>query len=147
MNAAELETLLRRELSPVDHHGEIIEVIGDVHLKMRLPVLPNYMSKDMPPGSGQMMLSAPIMMGLADTAMYAAIHAFYGAAAIGEIVNFNISFMRVAGAKDIVAEVKLLRKGRKLAFLETFLVAAGDTEACAHVTATYSVWQPAQQVG
>jgi acyl-coenzyme A thioesterase PaaI-like protein len=144
MNAAELEVLLRRELPPVDQRGEIIEEIGGAHLTMRLPVHPNYVSKDIPPGSGQMMLSAPIMMGLADTAMYAAIHAFYGATTIGAIVNFNISFMRVAGAKDIVAEVKLLRKGRKLAFLETFLVAAGDTEACAHVTATYSVWQRTQ---
>ncbi|MGE3772542.1 MAG: PaaI family thioesterase [Gammaproteobacteria bacterium] len=142
MNAQEIAALLHRELPPVDHRGEMIEEIGKSRLRMRLPALPEYVSRDLPPGSGQSMLSAPIMMGFADTAMFAAIHAFYGARAIGAIVNFNVSFMRIAGAKDLVAEVRLLKKGRKLAFFDVLLHGTDETEPCAHVTATYSVWQP-----
>ena len=142
MNARELEALLARELPSVDHRGEVIEEIGPAHLRMRLAVRPDYLSVDVPPGSGQAMLSAPVMMGFADTAMYAAVHVFYGASAIGAIVNFSTSFMRIAGSDDLLAEVMLLKKGRKLAFLETRLTSLGQSEPCALVTATYSVWQP-----
>jgi acyl-coenzyme A thioesterase PaaI-like protein len=75
----EIEGLLRRHLPVIDHRGECVEEISKNRLRLRLPMRSDYVSSDLPPGSGQNVVSAPVMMGLADTAMYATIHAFYGA--------------------------------------------------------------------
>ena len=103
LSPPEILTLLKRNLPIEDHRGEIIEAIGASHLRMRLPVAPEYLSHDLPPGSGQAVLSGPITMGFADTAMYACVHAFYGADILAVIVNFNVSFLSVAGNADVTA--------------------------------------------
>ena len=58
---------------------------------------------------------------------------------LAAIVGFNVSFFRVAGAEDVTAVARLLRKGRSLAFVEAHLYSGSREEPCAHVTATYSV--------
>ena len=77
LSPPEVLALLKRNLPIEDQRGEIIEEIGASHLRMRLPVVPEYLSHDLPLGSGQTVLSGPIAMGFADTAMYACVHAFY----------------------------------------------------------------------
>jgi acyl-coenzyme A thioesterase PaaI-like protein len=139
LSLPEVLTLLKRNLPTEDQRGEIIEEIGASHLYMRLPVVPEYLSHDLPPGSGQTVLSGPIVMGFADTAMYACVHAFYGADVLAMIVNFNVSFLRVAGNADVTAVATLLRKGKTLAFVEASLFSGASTEPFAQVTATYAI--------
>ena len=139
LSPPEILTLLKRNLPIEDHRGEIIEAIGASHLRMRLPVAPEYLSHDLPPGSGQAVLSGPITMGFADTAMYACVHAFYGADILAVIVNFNVSFLSVAGNADVTAVATLLRKGKTLAFVEARLFSGASTEPFAVVTATYAI--------
>lgn len=64
LSPPEIFTLLKRNLPIEDHRGEIIEEIGAAHLRMHLPVVPEYLSHDLPPGSGQTVLSGPITMVL-----------------------------------------------------------------------------------
>ena len=78
-------------------------------------------------------------MGFSDTALYACIHAFYGASVFAAIVSFNVSFFRVAGAGDLTAVARLLRKGKSLAFVEAHLYSGASTTPCAQVTATYAI--------
>ena len=139
LSSPEVLALLKRNLPVEDHRGEIIEEIGAAHLRMRLPVAPEYLSHDLPPGSGQTVLSGPIAMGFADTAMYACVHAFYGADVLAVIVNFNVSFLSVAGNADVTAVATLLRKGKTLAFVEARLFSGASTEPFAVVTATYAI--------
>ena len=139
LSPPEIFTLLKRNLPSEDHRGEIIEEIGASHLRMRLPVAPEYLSHDLPPGSGQTVLSGPIAMGFADTAMYACVHAFYGADVLAVIVNFNVSFLSVAGNADVTAVATLLRKGKTLAFVEARLFSGASSEPFALVTATYAI--------
>ena len=139
LNAAELMTLLERNLPAADRRNEIIEEIGRDSLRMRLPVHDSYFSHDLPPGSGRMLISGPVMLGFADTAMYACIHAFYGADMFATIVSLNVSFLRTAGAADLSAAVRILRKGKSLAFMDALLFSGENEEPCSHVTATYSV--------
>jgi len=139
LDAAEVLALLRRNLPSVDHRGEVIEELGESHLRMRLPVVPEYLSRDLPPGSGQVVMSAPVMMGFADTALYACIHAVYGESVLAAIVSFNVSFFSVAGAGDVTAVARLLRKGKSLAFVEAHLYSGAATTPCAQVTATYAI--------
>ena len=139
LTPAELTQLLKKHLPPIDHHNEAIEEIGADFLRMRLPALDGYCSHDLPLGSGQVVLSGPMMMGFADTAMYACVHAFYGRDVFATIVNFNVAFFRVAGNADLSATARLLRRGKSLAFMEAHLYSGTQTEPCAHVTATYNV--------
>ena len=131
--------LLKRNLPVEDQREEIIEEIGTSHLRIRLPVIPEYLSHDLPPGSGQTVLSGPITMGFADTAMYACVHSFYGADVLAVIVNFNVSFLSVAGNADVTAVETLLRTGKTLAFVEARLFSGASTEPFAVVTATYAI--------
>jgi acyl-coenzyme A thioesterase PaaI-like protein len=135
----EILALLKRNLPIEDQRGEIIEEICASHLRMRLPVVPEYLSHDLPPGSDQTILSGPIAMGFADTAMYACVHAFYGADVLAVIVNFNVSFLSVAGNADVTAVATLLRKGKTMAFAEARLFSSASTEPFAQVTATYAI--------
>lgn len=139
LNAAELVMLLERNLPAVDRRNEIIEEVDDDSLQMRLPVLECYLSHDLPPGSGRTLISGPVMIGFADTAMYACVHAFYGADSFATIVSLNVSFLRTAGASDLSATARILRKGKSLAFMEALLISGENKEPCSHVTATYSV--------
>lgn len=139
LSPLEVLALLERNLPAVDHRGEIIEDVGESSLRIRLPVKPEYLTHDLPAGSGQVVMSGPVMMGFADTALYACIHAFYGSAVFAAIVSFNVSFFNVAGAGDLVAVAKLLRKGKTLAFMEAHLYSGSSGTPCAQVTATYAI--------
>ncbi|MEQ1887499.1 MAG: PaaI family thioesterase [Bryobacteraceae bacterium] len=134
--------LLEKNLPAVDHRKEIVEETGQNSVRMRLPVQDSYVSRDLPEGSGQVVLSGPVTMGFADTAMYACVHAFYGREVFAALVSLNISFFRVAGDGDLSAVARLLRKGKSIAFLEAHLFSGGNSEPCAHVTATYSIRNP-----
>jgi acyl-coenzyme A thioesterase PaaI-like protein len=139
LNPSELTQLLKKNLPAVDHRNEIVEEVGQDSLRMRLFVLDSYVSQDLPAGSGQVVLSGPVMMGFADTAMYACVHAVYGREVFAALVSLNVSFFRVAGAGDLTAVARLIRKGKSLAFLAAHLFSDGNAEPCAHVTAMYSV--------
>lgn len=139
LSAEELTGLLIRTLPAADHRGELIELVSADELHMRLPLCQDYVSHDLPPGSGHQVMSGPVMMGFADTALYACIHASYGADVLAVIVNFNVSFLSVAGARDLRAVARILRKGRSLAFVEAHLYSGDAQAACAQVTATYAI--------
>jgi acyl-coenzyme A thioesterase PaaI-like protein len=139
LSAGELTQLLERNLPQIDRRGEVVEEIGRDFLRMRLPVLDTYLSRDLPPGSGQAVVSGPVMIGAAETAMYACVHAFYGAEVSAVLVSLNVSFLRIAGTGDITVVARILRRGKSLAFLEAHLHAGEVAEPCAHATATYSV--------
>ena len=83
--------------------------------------------------------SGPMVMGLADTAMYGCVMAALGADVIPVMANLNITFLRPARACDLVAEARIVRRGRRLHYLECWLTSDGDAEPCAHITSTYRV--------
>ena len=137
LTSSQLAGLLAVSLPRVDHRGEMIDEIGADFVRMRLPVRAEFLS--VPPGAREAILSGPITMGFADTALYACVHAFYGANVLAVIVTFNVAFLRVASGSDLTAVARLLRRGRSLAFVEAHLFSGHSGDPCAHVTATYSV--------
>ena len=139
MTSNDLAELLIRNLPEVDHRGEVIEVIGKDFVQLRLPVLSTYLSHDLPAGSGQIVLSGPIAIGFAETSMYACVHAFYGARVLAVTVALNVSFLRMAGAADLTAVARLLKRGRSIAFVEAHLYSGAMDKPCAHVTANYAI--------
>lgn len=85
-------------------------------------------------------ISGPAMFTLADLAIYAALLGRLGSAAIPSVTsNLNITFLLRPPARDVIAEARLVRVGRRLAYAEVALYSDGGTEMIAHATGTYAI--------
>jgi uncharacterized protein (TIGR00369 family) len=84
-------------------------------------------------------ISGPTMMALADFAMYVAVLATIGPVPLAVTINLNINFLRRPAARDLIAEARLLKLGKRLATGEVTICSHGETEPVAHVTSTYSI--------
>jgi uncharacterized protein (TIGR00369 family) len=84
-------------------------------------------------------VSGPAMMMLADYALYAVV---MSVAELGEgavTSNLNTTFLRRPQAVDVIADARLIRCGRRLAYGEVTLFSDGDDEPVAHATGTYAL--------
>jgi uncharacterized protein (TIGR00369 family) len=85
-------------------------------------------------------VSGPVLMEVADAAIYVAILAELGLVALAVTTSLNINFLRKPAAdKDIVARCDLLKVGRSLVIGEVSLYSAGQDEPVAHAVGTYSI--------
>ena len=87
-------------------------------------------------------IMGPIMMALADFAMYVAVLASIGPVPLAVTTNLNINFLRKPGAADLLAEARLMKLGKRLAVGEVGIRSADATELVAHATSTYSIPRP-----
>jgi uncharacterized protein (TIGR00369 family) len=79
------------------------------------------------------------MMALSDFAMYVAVLGAIGPVPLAVTINLNINFLRRPAARDLTAEARLLKLGRRLAVGEVMIRSDGEEEPVAHVTSTYSI--------
>lgn len=85
-------------------------------------------------------VSGPAMMMLADCTAYVSILGRYGEVALAVTTSLNINFLRKpAGGRDLMAEGRILKAGKRLVVCEVSLYSCGVEEPVAHATATYSV--------
>lgn len=85
-------------------------------------------------------VSGPAMFGLADVAVYLAILSRIGPEALAVTTNCSIDFMRKPEAgKDVLAEARLLKLGRRLAVADAFLRSDGQGDLVARASMTYSI--------
>lgn len=84
-------------------------------------------------------VAGPVLMGLADYAMYAVVMSVIGPVAGAVTTNLNINFLRRPGPADVIAEGRVLKVGKRLAVSEVTLFSEGEAEPVAHVTGTYSI--------
>ena len=139
LNAGQVEQAIIRNLPTIDHHGEIVESVGQSSIRVRLPYKRAFMgAESWQDGSGGV-FSGPMVMGLADTTMYGCVLAAQGPDVIPVMASFNITFLRPARASDLIAEARIVRRGGRLHYLECWLTSEGEREPCAHITSTYRV--------
>jgi len=85
-------------------------------------------------------VSGPVMMTLADVALYIAILARIGIVPLAVTTNLSINFLRKPRAdRRVVARCRLLKLGKALAVGEVYLYSEGEDEPVAHATGTYSI--------
>ncbi|MEE9334811.1 MAG: PaaI family thioesterase [Granulosicoccaceae bacterium] len=86
-------------------------------------------------------VSGPVMMALADAAMYALVLSRIGPVELAVTTNLSINFLSRPLPGDITAQARLLKLGKRLAVGEVSLYSDdGSVDApVAHVTATYSI--------
>jgi len=84
-------------------------------------------------------ISGPIMMGLADFAMFAAVLTRVGVVELALTTNLNINFLRRPKPGDLLAKARLIKLGKRLAVGEVEVYVDGYEDMVAHVTSTYSL--------
>ena len=110
-----------------------VEAVGDKSATVKLQVGAN----DLRPGGT---VSGPVLMTVADVALYVAILGEIGIVPLAVTTNLNINFMRKpAAGSDIIGVCSLMKIGRSLAVGEVFLYSEGIEEPVAHVVGTYSI--------
>ncbi len=134
MTVAEMEAFIDREFPQVHFGGRSfsVEAVGHGSCRMRMA----YHERHIRPGGT---ISGPAMMTLADLAFYVAILGALGPVALAVTTNLNINFLRKPEPRDLVAECRLLKLGKRLAVGEATLFSEGQGEPVAHVTGTYSI--------
>ena len=134
MSVQELERFLASEFSQAFHpqSGLTIEEVWHGGGRVRQAFQPQFIR----PGGT---ISGPTMMALADVAMYVGILASIGPVPLAVTINLSINFLRKPAARDLIAECRLLKLGKRLAMGEVAIHSDGITEPVAHVTSTYSI--------
>jgi uncharacterized protein (TIGR00369 family) len=129
-----LERFLRVEFPEVFHpdSGLSIEQVWHGGGRVRQAYRPHFIR----PGGT---LSGPTMMALADFAMYVGVLASIGPVALAVTTNLNINFLRRPAPRDLLAECRLLKLGRRLAVGAVTIRSDGQEEPVAHATSTYSI--------
>jgi uncharacterized protein (TIGR00369 family) len=84
-------------------------------------------------------ISGAVIMTLADFAMYVALLASIGWVPLAVTTNLNINFLRKPGQRDLLAEVRLIKLGKRLAVGDISIRSDGEEALVAHATATYSI--------
>jgi uncharacterized protein (TIGR00369 family) len=134
MTVAELERFLAGEFPQAFHPGSglTIEAVWHGGGRVRQAYQPQFVR----PGGT---ISGPTMMALADFTMYVGILASIGPVPLAVTTNLNINFLRKPEARDLIAECRLFKLGKRLAVGEVTLLSDGMAEPVAHVTSTYSI--------
>jgi uncharacterized protein (TIGR00369 family) len=85
-------------------------------------------------------VSGPVMMTLADVALYIAILARIGIVPLAVTTNLSINFLRKPRAdRRVVARCRLMKLGRTLAVGEVWIFSEGEEDPVAHATGTYAI--------
>lgn len=85
-------------------------------------------------------VSGPVLMMVADVALYVAIFGEIGIVPLAVTTNLTINFMRKPAAdRAIVGVCKLLKLGKSLAVGEVSLYSEGIAEPVAHIVGTYAI--------
>ena len=102
---------------------------------VRLPFRPDLLR----PGGA---VSGPALMGLADVAIWAALLGVTGGRDESVTSTMTVNFLRPFAPGPVLAEARLLKRGKRMVFGEVLLRAEGGEEVSAHVTASWVVIAP-----
>jgi uncharacterized protein (TIGR00369 family) len=134
MTAQEIDDFLAAEFPQMQYGGRsfLIEEVRPLGALARML----YHERHIRPGGT---ISGPSMMSLADYAMYVALLAQIGPVALAVTTNLSINFLRKPAQRDMLADCRIIKLGRRLAVGEVSLFSDGETDMAAHVVTTYSI--------
>lgn len=111
----------------------IIESIGEKSATIRKKINPDHLR----PGGT---VSGPVLMEMADLALYVAILSEIGLVGLAVTTNLNINFLRKPSSdKDIIAKCNLIKIGKTLVIGEVSIYSDGFIEPVAHAVGTYAI--------
>ena len=111
----------------------IIDAVGSMSATIRH----NITEAELRPGGT---VSGPVMMFVADVALYIAILGEIGIVPLTVTTSLNFNFLRKPAAdKAIIGVCKLIKLGRTLAIGEVSIYSEGNSEMVAHAVGTYAI--------
>jgi len=111
----------------------IIDAVGNMSATIRH----NITEAELRPGGT---VSGPVMMFVADVALYIAILGEIGIVPLTVTTSLNFNFLRKPAAdKAIIGFCKLIKLGRTLAIGEVSIYSEGNPEMVAHAVGTYAI--------
>jgi uncharacterized protein (TIGR00369 family) len=129
----ELDRLIKEDIPYIGDIGVVFEMLGDGLVTARLPFHPSTLR----PGGT---ISGPTMMALADIVVFACVLSRIGMVKDAVTTNLNANFLRKPGPYDLVAEGRLLKCGRRLAYGEvTMFSEEHPHDVVCHAICTYSI--------
>jgi uncharacterized protein (TIGR00369 family) len=132
---AELQTIMRAGV-PLATAWDVELLAAEAGTALvRLPYQPGLLR----PGNT---ICGPALMGLADMAMWAALLSLTEGRDESVTSTMTVNFLRPAGAVAVLAEARLVKRGRRMVFGEILLRGEGSEEIVAHVTTTWAVIAP-----
>ncbi len=136
MDLATMLAVIRRGVPLAEEWGVELLEAGDGRALLRLPASARLLR----PGDT---LSGPALMGLADVAMWAALLSVNDGRDNSVTSTMTVNFLRPAGSGPVLAEARLVKRGRRMVFGEIMIHAEDSEEVAVHVTTTWAVIAPA----
>jgi len=136
LTAAEVTTFIYNGLPAAEASGFLVESVDPQYVTCRM----RYSALHLRPGGT---IAGPVMMELADAAMYAAILARLGPIAMAVTQNININFMNRPAQCDLVAVTEILKLGKRIVFLDVKIYSdSPERPLVAQVTGSYALPPP-----
>jgi uncharacterized protein (TIGR00369 family) len=132
IGVAELEALIRDGVPLVGGFGVTVETLEAGFARLRMPYRDDFVR----PGGT---ITGPALFGLADVALYAAVLSRIGRVELAVTTSMTINFLRRPRPAPVVAEARLLKLGKRLAYGDVLIFPEGEAEPVAHASGTYSV--------
>jgi uncharacterized protein (TIGR00369 family) len=134
MTIQELEAFRAEHFAQSDPLKMKIEKLDGMTMRIRMPIEDE---QHLRPGGT---VSGPSLMFFCDAGFYLLVLAQIGPVALAVTTNLNISFMRrPSSSADVIAEMRILKLGQKLAVGDVLLFSEGDPDPVAHCQMTYSI--------
>jgi uncharacterized protein (TIGR00369 family) len=135
LTAAEIDRLLGVHFPQIHLGGRVFHIEGAGIRRARMRMVAH--EKNLRPGNT---LSGPSMFQLADLALYVAILATLGESALQAVTtNLNINFLSRPRPGDLLADVTLVKVGKRLVVGEVDMQSVGGDALVAHAIATYAM--------
>ena len=132
ITAAEFEEISRQRVPFIGQLGTVVDEVSYGAITLRIPFQEDFLR----PGGT---IAGPVMMGLADLAVYGVVLSMIGPVELAVTTSLNINFLRRPEPGDVLAHARILKLGQRLAVGEVNIFRDGEAEPVAHVTATYSI--------
>ena len=132
ITAAEFEEVAWQGVPFVGQLGCRVERFAAGDVVLRLP----YSALLLRPGGT---ICGPALMALADVTLYGVVLSMIGRVELTVTTNLNVHFLSRPAQRDVLAEGRLLKLGRRLAVGEVTMRSDGDPQPICHVTGTYAI--------
>jgi uncharacterized protein (TIGR00369 family) len=84
-------------------------------------------------------ICGPALMALADITLYGLVLSMIGRRELAVTTNLNVHFLSRPAPRDVIAEGKILKLGRRLAVGAVVMRSEGDPRPICHATGTYAI--------
>ncbi|MFE0755296.1 PaaI family thioesterase [Inquilinus sp. NPDC058860] len=132
IEAETVEAIIREGVPLIGAFGVTVAALGAGTAKLVMPCREDFVR----PGGT---ITGPALFGLADVALYAAVLSRIGRVELAVTTSMAINFLRRPALVPVIAEARLLKLGKRLAYGEVLLFSEGEDEPVAHATGTYSI--------